>query len=74
MAEADADLARQVRMHDLRGPLTVLTGRVQLLRRRLRRGQPDAERATTDLEAMEAAPVRLAAAVERLERDGLPAR
>jgi K+-sensing histidine kinase KdpD len=55
-------------MHDLRTPLTVLMGRVQLLRRYLRRGD-DAVQIDTDLEAIEAAIVRLTAAVERLDRD-----
>ena len=57
-----------VLMHDLRTPLTVLMGRVQLLRRHMRRGD-DAVRIDTDLEAIEAAIVRLTAAVERLDRE-----
>jgi signal transduction histidine kinase len=57
-----------VLMHDLRTPLTVLMGRVQLLRRHMRRGD-DAVRIDTDLEAIEAAIVRLTATVERLDRD-----
>ena len=57
-----------VLMHDLRTPLTVLMGRVQLLRRQVRRGD-DTVRIDTDLEAIEAAIVRLTAAVERLDRD-----
>ena len=57
-----------VLMHELRTPLTVLMGRVQLLRRHVRRGE-DAVRIDTDLEAIEAAIVRLTAAVERLDRD-----
>ena len=57
-----------VLMHDLRTPLTVLMGRVQLLRRRMRRGD-DAVQIDTDLEAIEAAIVRLTATVERLDRD-----
>jgi signal transduction histidine kinase len=57
-----------VQMHDLRTPLTVLMGRVQLLRRRMRRGD-DSVQIDTDLEAIEAAIVRLTAAVERLDRD-----
>ena len=55
-----------VLMHELRTPLTVLMGRVQLLRRHVRRGD-DAVRIDTDLEAIEAAIVRLTAAVERLD-------
>jgi K+-sensing histidine kinase KdpD len=57
-----------VLMHDLRTPLTVLMGRVQLLRRHMRRGE-DAVQIDTDLEAIEAAIVRLTATVERLDRD-----
>jgi K+-sensing histidine kinase KdpD len=57
-----------VLMHDLRTPLTVLMGRVQLLRRHMRRGN-DAVQINTDLEAIEAAIVRLTATVERLDRD-----
>ena len=57
-----------VLMHDLRTPLTVLMGRVQLLRRHVRRGD-DAVCIDTDLEAMESAIVRLTAAVERLDRE-----
>jgi signal transduction histidine kinase len=57
-----------VLMHDLRSPLTVLMGRVQLLRRHMRRGD-DAVQVDTDLEAIEAAIVRLTATVERLDRD-----
>ena len=61
-----------VLMHDLRTPLTVLMGRVQLLRRHMRRGD-DAMQVDTDLEAIEAAIVRLTAAVERLDHDHLRA-
>ena len=57
-----------VLMHELRTPLTVLIGRVQLLRRHLRRGD-DAVGIDTDLEAIEAAIIRLTVAVERLDRD-----
>ena len=58
----------EVQMHDLRTPLTVLMGRVQLLRRHIRRGDNTVQ-IDTDLEAIEAAIVRLTAAVERLDRD-----
>jgi signal transduction histidine kinase len=58
-----------VLMHELRTPLTILMGRIQLLRRHVRRGD-DAVRIDTDLEAIEAAIVRLTAAVERLDREG----
>jgi len=43
-----------VLMHDLRTPLTVLMGRIQLLRRHIRRGD-DTVQIDTDLEAIEAA-------------------
>jgi K+-sensing histidine kinase KdpD len=55
-------------MHDLRTPLTVVMGRVQLLRRHVRRGD-DAVRIDNDLEAIESAFVRLTAVVERLHRE-----
>jgi len=45
---------RAVLMHDLRTPLTVLMGRIQLLRRHIRRGD-DTVQIDTDLEAIEAA-------------------
>ena len=56
-------------MHDLRTPLTVVLGRVQLARRHLWRGD-DLTRVDADLEALEAAVARLVATVERLDRDG----
>ena len=59
--------AHAARMHELRSPLTVLVGRVQLLRRHLR-GGTDSARVQDDLEAIEAALARLTAAVERLDR------
>ncbi len=54
-------------MHELRSPLTVIVGRVQLLRRHLRGGE-NPERVHEDLEAIEAALARLTAAVERVDR------
>jgi len=59
-----------VHMHELRTPLTIIMGRVQLLRRHTRRGG-EAVHMDAELEAIEAAIVRLAAAVERLERRDL---
>lgn len=53
-------------VHDLRTPLTVVVGRVQLLRRHLRRS--DTDRASADLEAIEAALTRLSADIDRVER------
>jgi signal transduction histidine kinase len=72
--EAAATEARAwaIRMHDLRTPLTVVLGRAQLARRRLRRGD-DPARVDTELEALEAAVARLVAAVERLDRRDPPA-
>ena len=63
---ARAQARRATRMHDLRTPLCVVVGRVQLLRRRLRRGD-DPARVAAELETIEAALVRLAAAVERVD-------
>lgn len=53
--------------HDLRSPLTVAVGRVQLIRRRLRRDPCDAASIDSDLEAVEAALVRLWALTDRLD-------
>ena len=64
-----AALPHDQQMHELRTPLCVVVGRVQLLRRRLRRGD-DAARVAAELEAIEAALVRLAAAVERADGAG----
>ena len=58
--------AHAARMHELRSPLTVLVGRVQLLRRHLRGGN-DSARVQNDLEAIEAALARLTAAVGHLD-------
>ena len=55
-------------MHDLRTPLTVVAGRLQLTRRHLRRGN-GLTQADTDLEALEAAVARLVAAVARLDEN-----
>jgi len=52
--------ARQRIMHELRSPLTVMVGRVQLLRRHLRQVD-DPARIDADLEAIEAATARLLA-------------
>lgn len=64
VASGATDRAQTV--HDLRTPLTVVVGRVQLLRRHLRRS--DTDRASADLEAIEAALIRLSAAIDRVER------
>ena len=61
-----AAVERMRTMDALRTPLCEAVLRVQLLRRRLRRGE-DPVRAAAELEAIEAALVRLAAAVERAD-------
>ena len=66
---ARARQRRTERLHALRTPLCVVVGRVQLLRRRVRRGE-DPARLAAELEAIEAALVRLAAAVERVDDVG----
>lgn len=53
--------------HDLRSPLAVAMGRVQLIRRRLRRGDGDIAALESDLEAVEAALVRLRLLTDRLD-------
>jgi hypothetical protein len=52
--------------HELRTALCVVIGREQLLRKRLRRGE-GSDQLTSELEAMEAALLRLTAAVARLD-------
>jgi signal transduction histidine kinase len=64
MDEAPGEAAERARMHDVRTPLSVVVARVQLLRRRLRRGD-DPARVAAEVEALEAALVRLVAAIER---------
>jgi two-component system OmpR family sensor kinase len=70
MDEAPGEAAERARMrqadrlHDVRTPLSVVVARVQLLRRRLRRGD-DPARVAAELEALEAALVRLVATIER---------
>jgi hypothetical protein len=59
-----ARMQHATRMHDVRTPLTAVVARVQLLRRRLRRGD-DPARVAAEVEALEAALVRLVAAIER---------
>jgi hypothetical protein len=55
--------------HEFRNALTVVTGRTQVLRRRLRRRAVDLARLDAELEAIEAAVVRLVAAADRLDRE-----
>jgi hypothetical protein len=50
-------------MYEVRTLLSVVVARVQLLRRRLRRGD-DPARVEADMEALEAALVRLVAVIE----------
>lgn len=54
-------------VHDLRTPLTVLLGRVQLVRRRRLLGLEPICR-DGELEAIEAAIIRIAAAVDRIDQ------
>lgn len=57
---------RETVAHDLRMSVTVVVGRVQLLRRRLRRGD-DLARVASELEAIEEAISRLITSVEQLD-------
>lgn len=69
---ADREAERRERSqlaHDLRNPMAVVVGRIQLIRRRLRRGEVDALRLTTELEAVEAAMVRMVAIIDRLDAE-----
>ena len=54
---------------ELNSSLTIMNGRTQLLRRRLRRGG-DRARLEADLEAIETELVRLTTLVERINRGG----
>jgi signal transduction histidine kinase len=75
MDEAPGEAAERARLrqaawlHDVRTPLTAVVARVQLLRRRLRRGD-DPARVAAEMEALEAALVRLVAAIERWDDEG----
>ena len=62
-----AERERAKLVHDLRNPLATAIGRVQMMRRRLRRGEADPARLAVDLEAVEAALVRLKALADRLD-------
>lgn len=55
--------------HEWRTPLAVIVGRVQLLRRRVRRGDIDGVRINADLDAIEEALARLMTALRRPELD-----
>ena len=64
-----ANQARQTHrqlMHDLRTPLTVLLGRVQMLRRSHTAGRR-LDEVESDLEVIEAAVLRLVAAIEIMD-------
>lgn len=68
--EPDGDPIEWERLaREMRDPLTVAAGRVQLLRRRLGRSPGDPARTATDLEAVEEALARLARLVDRLDRE-----
>lgn len=69
-ATARARQRHTERMHELRTPLCVVVGRVQLLRRKLRR-EDDPAQLAAELETIEAALVRLAAAIERVDDVGV---
>ena len=67
----DAAAAREElaeKLHDVRTPLTVVIGRVQLMRRRLQRGRVP-ENLDDELAEIEAAAKRLAEALARLDPD-----
>ena len=67
----DAATAREElaeKLHDVRTPLTVVIGRVQLMRRRLQRGRVP-ENLDDELAEIEAAAKRLAEALARLDPD-----
>jgi signal transduction histidine kinase len=68
-AAEQAALAHRQLMHDLRTPLTVLLARVQMLRRCHAAGRRS-EDVGSDLEVIEAAVLRLAAAVDQADRRG----
>jgi signal transduction histidine kinase len=53
--------------NDLRGPLAVASGRLQLARARLRRGDADPEAIDAELAAAESALARVLAAIEQVE-------
>ena len=70
--EERADEARLERMrlaHDLRNPLAVAVARVQMLRRRLRRGELSPAPTAAELDGIEAALARLRAQIDRFDRD-----
>jgi signal transduction histidine kinase len=56
--------------HDLRNPLAVVVGRVQLMRRRLRRGKVEVARIESDLESIESSLARLKALIDRIDNIG----
>jgi hypothetical protein len=74
MDDASGEEAKRVQMphmlpiHDLRTALSVVVARAQLLRRRFRRGD-DRAQVEAELEALEAALVRLVAVIERLDQE-----
>jgi hypothetical protein len=68
-ARPEDGLAPILLTRELNSALTVMKGRTQLLRRRLRQGG-DAARLETDLEAIETELARLTSIVERINRGG----
>ncbi len=72
--QPDPDAIEEIRRsehfsHELRTPLTIVVGRVQLLQRRVRRGEIDGVRIEADLDAIETALARLIAALLRSGRE-----
>ncbi len=58
---------RSALSHDLRSPLTVITARLQMIRRRSSRGDPLPPWLAAYLESIEAAAARLVAVAERFD-------
>ena len=70
----DANLARtstERLAHDLRNPLTIITARLQMIRRRRARGDVVPEWLVADLETFEAATAQLIALTERIDTPSL---
>jgi signal transduction histidine kinase len=68
-ARTEDERAQGLLTRELNSALTVIKGRTQLLRRRLRQGD-DTARLETDLEAIERELARLTTIVQRINRGG----
>lgn len=66
-----ARTANEQLAHDLRNPLTILTARLQMIRRRRARGDFVPEWLVADLETLEAATARLIALAEYIDAPSL---